>query len=218
MFVVLFEIAVDKGRIDRSRTNTISADLFGIVHGQLPGHRDNGSLRGAIGEPPLYTNQTGYGTDVHNRAMGLNQQRERATGHQERPFDVDAHQFLKISSRSLVNASHQPDPGIVYQNVELLYSGEHLLDALLVGYVTYPNFGAGYFHRQMFSPFPIQIDDDDFRSSRRENLGRGGTDATGATGDQGHPAVQTKQIVHVHSNCNLRPRRSATNFRHFSRS
>ena len=66
MFMIFFEIALDKRRVDRSGRDAVDPDFGRIVHGKLSGHCHHCSLGTAVRKAPLDANQTCNGTDVDN--------------------------------------------------------------------------------------------------------------------------------------------------------
>jgi hypothetical protein len=67
--VIFFEVSLDERGIHRARRNAVHPDLCRIVDGQLPGHRNDGSLGPAVGESLFNSDQSGDRTDIDDAAV-----------------------------------------------------------------------------------------------------------------------------------------------------
>ena len=114
MLVILFQVSLDEGRVDRSGANAIDADHRGIIDRKLPGHGYHRAFGRAVGKSPLDANQPGHGTNVDDRTLGGNQQRQGMLGHQKHAGDVDAVQAVEIRQLRFLGRAHTAGDVVVY--------------------------------------------------------------------------------------------------------
>src|SRR4051794_36550356 len=118
MLVVLLEVAFHEWRIDGTWADTIHTQLFRVFHSQLPGHRHYRAFSSTVREPFSDPHETRDRTDVDDGSLGGYQEGYSVFRSKEASFYIDAEQALKVADFCFFDAAHQPDSGIVHQDVE----------------------------------------------------------------------------------------------------
>ena len=195
MLVELLQIGLDERGVYSPWTYAVHPDRGGIVHGDLPGDGYDGSLSSAVSETALHADQASDGTDVHNAAMGGNEQRQGVFGDQKKPFDVDAKQALKIVERRLFNVAHQANAGVINKYVEGSERNERLLNGGFLGNIE-DHGGSGKLASERLSGLAVDVSDNDAGTGGGECTASGGADAAGSAGDQCFAPVESERGTH----------------------
>ena len=119
MSMILVEVAFDEGCLDSARRDAVDAEFFGVVDGDLAGHGVDGPLAGAVGEALFDANGTCCRADIHDRAVGGEQEREGRLGDEEDAFDVDVHDVVEVFFGGVRNAAYEADASVVDEDVEM---------------------------------------------------------------------------------------------------
>src|SRR5258707_7266077 len=154
------QIPVDKRGFDCTGADAIGANLYRIVDRKLPRHGDHRTLGGAIGESSLDADEPGDGADVHHFAWSGGRRLEKRNGvlrHQVKAFDVDFVDPLEVRKRRFLDVAYEADAGVVYENIQLFYSGEGLFDLLFIGDIDGENLSEAKFRGQDVGASLIQV-------------------------------------------------------------
>ena len=194
--MVLLQIGLDERSVYSPWTYAVHAERGGIVHGNLPGEGYDGSLSGTVGEPALYPDQAGDGTDIDNAALGCQEQRHSMLGDEEESLHVDAEQSLEIVERGLFDVPYQPDAGVINEDVEGGERSEGLPNSGFVGNIEDHGGGGGKLAGEGFRGAAIDIGDGDAGAGRGQHAASGGADPAGSAGDQRFTAIEPKRRTH----------------------
>ena len=119
MFMILFEVPLDKRGVHCAGGDAVGPDLGRIIHRELTRHRDHCSLGTAIGEPFLTPTSPATDPMFTMQPFAARSGGKAELRHQIQAANIDAEDAVEVVGLGFFDAADQPDTRVVDQNVEL---------------------------------------------------------------------------------------------------
>ena len=194
--VIFVEVAFHEWCLDGSGSDAVDAEFLWIVDGDLTSQRLNRTFAGAVGKALLDANGASDRTNVDDRAVRCEEQREGSLGDEEDAMHVDEHDTSEVFFGGAGDVADEAYAGVVDEDVEARDVREGSGDGGGVRDVHCNGCSVRQLGGEGLGRGEIEVGNEDVGTSAREFTSGGGTDAAGSSGDESDLIFQVKGISH----------------------